>query len=188
MKSLARPYRARRSWDAYPDNVTASKPPNVNVASARQQLRVASSSAVSQFASSPLDVDLSRMSTCRPAIVFEPSPRRRGAHSSAQPGANLIASSLDGATQAAQDVHLIAACTRIRDLRRAHPATSACTSRPFSFRRFPGAISNSERGACVVLLQKFTTPSRRIVIIQHESSSCGASRHIMNFSSRRDAS
>ena len=54
--------------------------------------------------------------------------------------------------------------------------------------RFPGAISNSERGACVVLLQKFTTPSRRIVIIQHESSSCGASRHIMNFSSRRDAS
>lgn len=43
MKGLARPYRARRSWDAYPDDVTASKPPNVNVASARQQLRVASS-------------------------------------------------------------------------------------------------------------------------------------------------
>jgi hypothetical protein len=47
MKGLARPYRARRWWDAYPDNVTASKPPNVNVASARQQLWVASSSATS---------------------------------------------------------------------------------------------------------------------------------------------
>ena len=148
MKGLARPYRARRSWDAYPDNVTASKPPNVNVASARQQLRVASSSAVSQFASSPLDVDLS---TCRPAIVFEPSPGRRGAHSSAQPGANLIARSLDGATQAVQDVHLIAACIRIRNLRRAHPATSACTSRPFSFRRRSGcgARSRARRRAVI---------------------------------------
>ena len=61
MKGLARPYRARRSWDAYPDNVMASKPPNVNVASARQRLRVASSSAVSQFASSPLDVDQAKV-------------------------------------------------------------------------------------------------------------------------------
>ena len=61
MKGLARPYRARRSWDAYPDDVTASKPPNVNVALGRQQLRVASSSAVSQFASSPLDVDQAKV-------------------------------------------------------------------------------------------------------------------------------
>ena len=52
MKGLVRPYRARRWWDAYPDNVTAFKPPNVNVALGRQQLRVASSSAVSQLASS----------------------------------------------------------------------------------------------------------------------------------------
>ena len=55
MKGLARPYRARRSWDAYPDNVMASKPPNVNVASARKRLRVASSSALSQFALDELD-------------------------------------------------------------------------------------------------------------------------------------
>ena len=174
MKGLARPYRARRSWDAYPDNVTASKPPNVNVASARQQLRVASSSAVSQFASSPLDVD---QSTCRPAIVFEPSPRRRGAQPSTQPGANLIARSLDGATQAAQDVHLIAACTRIRDLRRAHPATSACTSRLFSFRRRSGcgARSRARRSAVV------TTRSH----VQYQSPRDGRSeRRLMRYTRR----
>ena len=164
MKGLARPYRARRWWDAYPDNVTASKPPNVNVALGRQQLRVASSSAVSQFVSSPLDVD---QTTCRPAIVFEPSPRRRGAQPSAQPGANLIARSLDGATQAAQDVHLIAACTRIRDLRRAHPATSACTSRPSvaDLVAVPDGAQSSQPGhTCSTNLREMDDPNEAYAI------------------------
>ena len=80
----------------------------------------------------------------------------RGAKPSALSGPNPKSRSLDGARQAAQNVHFIDAGTRKRDLGCATAATRACTTRPFVSRRRSGC--GARRALCPITRVMFRDP------------------------------